>query len=356
MRFVDQVVIEVRGGQGGPGCVSFRREPYVPRGGPDGGDGGDGGDVVLVADAHMATLMDLRYHRKYKAERGRPGQGADKTGARGTDVEIRVPAGTLVFDDDTGEALADLVDDGQRFVAAPGGQGGRGNTRFRSATNQAPRQSDVGRPGSERSLRLELKLLADVGLVGFPNAGKSTLLSSMTSARPKIADYPFTTLVPNLGIVDLGSYTSCTMADIPGLIEGASSGKGLGHAFLRHVERTRVLLYVLDVTDEPAERYRVLRREVERYEDRLGHAVRIVCLNKVDLWPEDEPLPDVHGEDVLAISAVTTRGLDTLKNRLKQELASAPIELPVRAPAAKDPKDSKGSTVDPDLPDDIDDF
>ena len=355
MRFVDQVVIEVTGGQGGPGCVSFRREPYVPRGGPDGGDGGDGGDVVLVADGHMSTLMDLRYHRIYRAERGRPGQGSGKTGARGEDVEIRVPAGTLVFDDATGETLADLVEDGQRFVAAPGGQGGRGNTRFRSATNQAPRQADVGRPGVERRLRLELKLLADVGLVGFPNAGKSTLLSALTSARPKVADYPFTTLVPNLGIVDLGDYVSCTLADIPGLIEGASAGKGLGHAFLRHVERTRVLVYLLDVTDEPAARYRVLRREVERHEESLGGAERIVCLNKIDLWPDDEPLPDVHGEEVLAISAATSKGLDALRARLKHVLATAPDARPVRTPEPTPPA-REDPAPDDDLPDDIDDF
>jgi len=353
MRFVDQVVIEVRGGHGGPGCVSFRREPYVPRGGPDGGDGGDGGDVVLVADPHMSTLMDLRYRRSYQAERGKQGQGADKTGARGRDVEIRVPAGTLVFDEDSGETLADLIEPGQRFVAASGGQGGRGNTRFRSATNQAPRQSDTGRSGAERRLRLELKLLADVGLVGFPNAGKSTLLGSMTSAKPKIGDYPFTTLTPNLGIVDLGDYQSCTMADIPGLIEGASAGKGLGHAFLRHVERTRVLVYLLDVTDEPAERYRVLRREVERHAEHLGRARRVVCLNKVDLWPPDEALPDVHGESVLPISAATGAGMAELRGRLKHELSLAPHDLPVRAPG---PSAEATAAPDPELPDDIDDF
>ena len=352
MRFVDQVVIEVQGGQGGPGCVSFRREPYVPRGGPNGGDGGDGGDVVLLADAHMSTLMDLRYKRRYKAPRGMPGQGSDKTGARGEDVVVRVPAGTLVFDDETGEVLADLVEDGQRFVAAPGGQGGRGNSRFRTATNQAPRQADEGRPGAERRLRLELKLLADVGLVGFPNAGKSTLLRAMTSAKPKVADYPFTTLVPNLGIVDLGDYASCTLADIPGLIEGASAGKGLGHEFLRHVERTRVLVYLLDVTDEPAERYRVLRDEVARHAEHLVHARRIVCLNKLDLWLDEEPLPDVHGEDVLAISAATGRGLEALRARLRHELARAPEEVPLRAPEKRE----RARDVEPDLPEDIDDF
>ena len=356
MRFVDQVVIDVQAGAGGPGCVSFRREPYVPRGGPNGGDGGDGGSVVLVADENLSTLMDLRYHRRYRARRGEPGQGSDKIGAKAPDVEVRVPVGTLVYDEESGTLLADLVADGERMVAARGGKGGRGNARFKSSTNQAPRRADPGLPGEERRLRLELKLLADVGLVGFPNAGKSTLLSALTAARPKIADYPFTTLVPNLGILDLGDYRSCTMADIPGLIEGASEGKGLGHAFLRHVERTRVLVYLLDVTDEPAERYRALRREVERYAEALGRAERIVCLSKIDLWPEDEPLPDVHGEDVLGLSAVTRSGLDQLRSRLKSALADAAALPPTVGPeGASTPTDPASGDGD-ELPDDIDDF
>lgn len=320
MRFVDQVEIEVSSGAGGPGCVSFRREAFEPRGGPNGGDGGDGGSVVLVADRNLSTLMDLRYQRHYRARRGRPGEGQGRTGARGEDVRLPVPAGTLVYDADTDELLVDLVEHDQEFVAAVGGQGGRGNLRFKSATNRAPRQADTGRPGQQRRLRLELKLLADVGLVGFPNAGKSTLLSAMTAARPRIADYPFTTLVPNLGILDLGGFVSCTMADIPGLIEGASEGRGLGHAFLRHVERTRVLVYLLDVTDEPEERLRTLRTEVERYAGHLAQAEAIVCLNKVDLLGPDPELPEL-GEPALALSAVTRQGLDRLRDALKRSLA-----------------------------------
>lgn len=337
MRFVDQVVIEVESGRGGPGCVSFRRETYVPNGGPDGGDGGDGGSVVLVAEENLSTLMDLRYKKNYKARRGHPGQGQGKTGARGESLTIKVPRGTLVFDADSDELLADLVDIGQEFVVAKGGRGGRGNTRFKSSTNQAPRRADTGTPGEERRLRLELKLLADVGLVGFPNAGKSTLLSTMTSAKPKIADYPFTTLVPNLGILDLGGYVSCTMADIPGLIEGASEGKGLGHAFLRHVERTRVLVFLLDVTDEPFERYETLRAEVTRYAAHLANARRIVCLSKIDLWPADEELPDFGDEEILPLSSVTHAGLSELRARLKDELAIVRKEesvQPVQEPDA----------------------
>lgn len=356
MRFVDQVVIEVEAGAGGPGCVSFRREPYVPRGGPNGGDGGDGGSVVVVADENMNTLLDLRYRRHYRAKRGEPGLGSDMFGARGADAEIRVPAGTLVFDAQTGALVADLVTSGQRVVVAQGGKGGRGNMRFKSATNQAPRRADPGLPGEERTLRLELKLLADVGLVGFPNAGKSTLLASLTAARPKVADYPFTTLVPNLGILDLGDFQSCTMADIPGLIEGASEGKGLGHDFLRHVERTRVLVYLLDVTDEPLERYRVLRNEVRAHADVLGKARRVVCLNKVDLWPAGDPLPEFPDDDVLVISAVTQQGLAELRGRLKLELALAPALPPIVAPPpptdGTPPEDFESDT----LPDDIDDF
>lgn len=324
MRFIDQVHIEVEAGQGGPGCVSFRREPYVPRGGPNGGDGGDGGSVILVGDENVGTLLDLRYRRRYRAERGKAGQGSDRTGARGRSERIHVPLGTQVFDRESDELIGDIVEHGQELVAARGGQGGRGNARFKTSTDQAPRKADTGRPGESRELRLELKLLADVGLVGFPNAGKSTLLATLTAARPKVADYPFTTLVPNLGILDLGDYQSCVMADIPGLIEGASEGKGLGHAFLRHVERTRVLVFLLDVWDEPDERYRVLCRELEKHGEHLRRAYRVVCLSKMDLWPEDEPLPAVEeAEDVLALSSVTGRGLDELRRRLRHLLRVA---------------------------------
>jgi GTP-binding protein len=322
MRFVDQVIIVLEAGNGGRGCISFRREAYVPFGGPDGGDGGAGGSIVLVADANVGTLLDYRYRRRYHAQDGAAGEGSNRTGRGGADTVLKVPQGTLVYDDATGEQLGDLVESGTRLAVARGGIGGRGNYRFRSPSNQAPRRADAGRPGERRRLRLELKLLADVGLVGFPNAGKSTLLSRLTSARPKIADYPFTTLTPNLGIVDLGDYMSCTMADIPGLIEGASEGKGLGHAFLRHIERTRLLIFVLDVTDEPAGRYRALCREVETYTQSLVAAPRLVCLNKIDLWPAEDPLPVIPGEIALPISCVTGAGLPALRSAIKAAFAA----------------------------------
>jgi len=325
MRFIDQLTIEVAAGKGGPGCVSFRREAFVPKGGPDGGDGGRGGNVILIADPNVGTLLDLRYRRKYRARNGQPGQGSQKTGAGGEDVRLHVPMGTLVYDDASGELRGDLVESGQELVVARGGKGGRGNMRFKSATHQAPRRADGGMPGQESRLRLELKLLADVGLVGFPNAGKSTLLAGLTAAKPKIADYPFTTLVPNLGILDLGDFQSCVIADIPGLIEGAADGKGLGHAFLRHVERTRVLVFLLDVTDEPAQRYAALRAEVERYGDILGRCEHLICLNKMDLWPQQEPPPTIQqGLSALPISAATRAGFDDLKRQLKAALARAP--------------------------------
>jgi len=328
MRFIDQVIIDVAAGNGGPGCIAFRREAYVPFGGPNGGDGGRGGSVRLIGDPNQGTLLDFRYRRKYHAENGRPGEGSQRTGADGGDVVLRVPLGTLVFDAESGEQLGDVVEQGQELVVAVGGKGGRGNYRFRNSRDQAPRKADRGMPGEARRLRLELKLLADVGLVGFPNAGKSTLLSVLTAAKPKIADYPFTTLIPNLGILDLGDYQSCVIADIPGLIEGAAEGKGLGHAFLRHVERTRVLLFLLDVMDEPQARFDALCAEIESYGVTLSTARRLVCLNKLDLWPSDQELPRIAGAaDQLAISAATGKGLDELRKRLRLEMSRLRAEL-----------------------------
>jgi GTP-binding protein len=323
MRFIDQVEVEIHAGNGGRGCVAFRREAFVPFGGPNGGDGGNGGDVVLVADVNLSTLLDFRYRRSYRARNGSPGEGSQRSGATGEGIRLRVPAGTLVYDAENGELLGDLVHDGQELTVARGGKGGRGNYRFRSARDQAPRKADVGMPGERRRLRLELKLLADVGLVGFPNAGKSTLLSVLTAAKPKIADYPFTTLVPNLGILDLGDYRSCVIADIPGLIEGAADGKGLGHAFLRHVERTRVLLFLLDISDGPQQRYAALCAEIERYGETLGRARHLVCLSKLDLWPPDAALPRIDSDEpVLAISSVSGAGLASLRRQLAETLAS----------------------------------
>ncbi len=309
--FVDFARTWVKGGDGGNGCVSFRREKYVPKGGPDGGDGGDGGDVVVVADRHLTTLLDFRYRHRFAAGRGGHGQGANRSGARGEDVLIRLPVGTVVRDVESGQLIADLTAHGQRVIVAHGGKGGRGNAHFATPTNRAPRQCEPGGSGEERQLELELKVMADVGLVGLPNAGKSTLLSRLSAARPKVADYPFTTLTPHLGIVR-GAETSFVMADIPGLIEGAHAGKGLGIQFLRHVERTRVLVMVIDAAaGEPAEAYRVLRSELAQYSPALAEKPHIVALNKIDLLPEGR-IPDGNfapGVPICAISALTGEGL-----------------------------------------------
>ncbi len=337
--FLDVVTIQVLAGKGGDGCVSTRREKYVPRGGPDGGNGGRGGDVWLEANSQSTTLLDFRYRRRYEAAAGKPGSGQRMTGADGEPVVIPVPCGTSVFsrndapdEDAAGEEIlmGDLTDPGQRILVARGGRGGKGNWEFRSARNQTPMKATPGRPGDQREIRLELKLIADIGLVGAPNAGKSTLLSVLTAARPKIADYPFTTLVPNLGIVDLGQFTSCTLADIPGLIEGASEGKGLGHEFLRHIERTRALLYMVDVAQPDAgAALDGLRAELEAYGRRLTDLPFVVVLTKADLLPADDRTEAVvaaarawcathGGRDTLLISAVAGLGMDPLRHALRR--------------------------------------
>ena len=285
--FVDYAKIYLKGGDGGNGIVAFRREKYVPMGGPAGGDGGRGGNVIFVADEGLSTLMDFKYHKHFKAKRGSHGMGKNMHGAGGEDLVIRVPVGTVIFDDDNDAVIADLTQADQEVIVARGGRGGRGNARFSNSANRAPSISENGEPGQERWIRLELKLLADVGLVGFPNAGKSTLISVISAAKPKIADYPFTTLVPNLGVVQTRSHDSFVVADIPGLIEGAHQGTGLGHDFLRHVERTRVLLFVLDTAQTEGrdclEDYEVLRRELEAFNPEIASRPFLIVANKMDL-------------------------------------------------------------------------
>ena len=292
MKFIDEASIRVEAGKGGNGCVSFRREKYIPLGGPDGGDGGDGGSVYLLADGSMNTLVDLRFSRMFKAENGQQGMGRNCTGKGGSDLTVVVPVGTVVLDEDTGEQLGDLVEDGQRLKVAQGGFHGLGNTRFKSSTNRAPRQSTPGTAGEARSLHLELKVLADVGLLGLPNAGKSTLIRSVSAARPKVADYPFTTLYPNLGVVSIESHRSFVIADIPGLIEGAAEGAGLGIQFLKHVSRTRLLLHLVDVAPfdgtDPVESMRIIELELEKFSPELAKRERWLVLNKLDLLPEEE--------------------------------------------------------------------
>ncbi len=286
---VDFARVHIISGSGGPGCISFRREKYVPKGGPDGGDGGRGGSVIFQVDPHVRTLLDCREAPKFRADSGRPGQGNNKTGRDGEDLVIRVPAGTVIKDTETQELLADLTAAGETWLAAKGGRGGRGNARFATPTHQAPRRADRGESGVERFLTLELKLIADVGLVGLPNAGKSTLLSRVTRARPKIADYPFTTLEPNLGIVAMDDERTFVVADLPGLIEGASEGHGLGHQFLRHVERTRVLAFLIDASgEEPRATLELLEREISQYSATLAEKPRVVVLSKVDVLPPEE--------------------------------------------------------------------
>lgn len=290
MKFIDEARISVIAGDGGNGCVSFRREKYIPFGGPDGGDGGDGGDIYLVADSGINTLVDFRNARKYAAEPGRKGMGKNCTGRSGEDLFVRVPVGTLVHEADTDELIGDLVTDGQQLLVAKGGFHGLGNARFKSSTNRAPRQSKPGTPGERRNLELELKLLADVGLLGLPNAGKSTLIRSVSSARPRVADYPFTTLHPNLGVVSVSAHRSFVMADIPGLIEGASEGAGLGIQFLKHLARTSLLLHLVDMgpLGNPPEDYATILSELEKFSPELAERERWLVLNKVDLMPEDE--------------------------------------------------------------------
>ncbi len=287
MRFVDEIKIRVQAGKGGSGCMSFRREKYVPRGGPDGGDGGDGGDVVLVASERKQTLLDFRYRQLYRAKSGRHGQGKNKHGRSGADLVLQVPVGTMVKDPESGRVLADLDRPGRRWVAARGGRGGRGNARFATPTRRAPRFAEEGREGEERELKLELKLLADVGLVGFPNAGKSSLITAVSAATPKIADYPFTTLVPHLGVVAYGDAPPFVMADIPGLIRGAHQGAGLGFKFLRHIERTRVILHVIDISELPDENvllpWKQIEVELDSYSDVFADKPRVIALNKADL-------------------------------------------------------------------------
>ncbi|MFQ5489456.1 MAG: GTPase ObgE [Phycisphaerae bacterium] len=326
--FIDEAEIYVRGGDGGHGCASFRREKYIPRGGPDGGDGGNGGNVVLRAVAGIDTLLDFVGKHHWRAENGRPGEGKEKTGRGGRDLQVELPPGTLVYDRETGVLLKDLTPDGTETVIAAGGRGGRGNKKFATSTHQTPRECEPGQPGEERWLKLELKLIADVGLVGMPNAGKSTLLSRLSKARPKIADYPFTTLKPQLGIVELPGYRRFVMADLPGLIEGAHRGTGLGDAFLRHIERTHILLHLVDVNPpegepSPIQAYRAIRKELAAYSPELAAKPELVAATKVDLSPERDgvqALADQVDGQVLAISAVSGTGLDELLDHLWRQV------------------------------------
>ena len=331
--FYDQAKIYVKGGDGGAGAVAFRREKYVPEGGPSGGDGGRGGDIVFVGDEGLRTLVDFRYKRHYKGERGEHGLSKNMSGKGGEDIVLRIPVGTVVLDDDTGEVLADITEHGQRVIVAAGGRGGRGNARFMSNANKAPTLAENGEPGEEHWLRLELKLLADVGLVGFPNVGKSTIISKVSAAKPKIADYHFTTLVPNLGVVELDDGQSFVMADIPGLIEGAHAGAGLGHEFLRHTERTRIILHVLDISGseerDPLEDFRIIEEELRLYSPELAQRPVIVVANKIDIPGAEEQLvrlKEAVGEqhEIFAVSAATGEGLRALIYRIAQLLPETP--------------------------------
>ncbi len=329
--FIDRAKIMVTAGNGGDGIVSFRREKYVPKGGPNGGDGGNGGDVIIKTDDNLATLLDFRYKRHFKAESGKHGQGSDKTGKSGDDLIIRVPCGTLVKDFDSDEILADLVEQDQQVIIARGGKGGRGNARFATPTNRTPRHAEPGQEGEERTIFLELKLIADVGLVGLPNAGKSTLLSRLSAARPKIADYPFTTLAPNLGIVKYDEHSSFVMADIPGLIEGAHEGKGLGLDFLRHIERTRILVFLIEsISENILDTFQLLKNELRRHNPELLKRPAIVVVSKIDLLDENQlaGMQEILKSDnpVLKISAATGQGLEELKHTLWQYIIESNSE------------------------------
>jgi GTPase len=329
--FIDQVAITAQAGDGGDGCSSFRREKYVPLGGPDGGDGGRGGDVVLEADPNLTTLIDLRYKKTYLAEHGNPGKGKQMTGKSGKNLLIRLPPGTLVKDKDSGELLVDLKEAHQQYIVAKGGNGGHGNLHFQSSTQRAPRTLEPGWPGGSRNLFLELKLLADVGIMGFPNAGKSTLISKISNARPKIADYPFTTLVPNLGVVRLAEGESFVAADIPGLIEGAHTGKGLGHQFLKHIERTHLLLHLIDFSDIDKDailsRYHKLQLELKRFSPELAQKPQILVATKADDLQSQQNILDLQSSmaelnpSFFMISSLTGEGIQTLLWKIKEGLS-----------------------------------
>jgi GTPase len=340
--FVDEVDIHVEAGHGGRGAMSFRREKFVPRGGPDGGDGGHGGSIYVVAANNLNTLLNYRFQKTFSAGNGAHGEGSKRTGRRGEDIELAVPVGTVVYertDDDTLEEVADLTEDGQRILIAKGGLGGLGNAQFATSTNRAPRKAQPGLPGEDKDLRLHLKLLADVGLVGFPNAGKSTLISRISAARPKIADYPFTTLVPNLGVVGLSGDRSFVVADVPGLIEGAHEGHGLGHRFLSHLERTKVLVHLIDVSSmsgrDPVEDFEIIQRELALFPgrdatgERLMDKPQLVTANKIDALDEPERLERLmdhlrrRGIPLYAVSAATGQGLDALLEAMWKEVANA---------------------------------
>ena len=336
VKFIDEAIIEVIAGDGGDGSVAFRREKYVPRGGPSGGDGGKGGDVVFIADGGLSTLMDIKFRRRFVAGRGGQGMGKQMNGADGDDRELKLPVGTLVYDLETGELLHDLAITGERYIVAAGGRGGRGNMHFATSTHQAPRHAESGGKGAHKKLKLELKLLADVGLVGLPNAGKSTLISKISNSRPKIADYPFTTLEPNLGVAELDADTVLVLADIPGLIEGAHRGLGLGHSFLRHIQRTRVLIHLLDgMAEDPLLDFAQINSELALFDPNLKRKPQIVAFNKVDLpdvqerWAAVQAELQKRGYEAMAISAVAGYQVRPLLYRAAQLLDEAPPEEPV---------------------------
>ena len=333
--FIDEVRIYVKAGDGGNGCLAFRREKFVPRGGPSGGDGGRGGDVSMVATSHANTLLQFRFNPEHKAQRGRHGEGSQRTGADGTSIELQVPVGTVVYDEATGERLHDFAETGDRFCVAKGGKGGRGNQHFATPTHQAPTEHEPGKPGEEKRLRLELKLLADVGLVGFPNAGKSTLISRISAARPKIADYPFTTLEPNLGVVQLPQFRSFVVADIPGIIEGAHEGHGLGIQFLRHIERTRLLAHLVDMSEgtgrDPVRDFEVILEELASYSEALAAKPMIVVAAKMDVAQDParvEALRELarsRGLAFFAISSATGQGVDELKFAMAERVLAPAV-------------------------------
>ena len=335
MKFVDEAKIYIRSGDGGMGCVSFRREKYVPRGGPDGGDGGKGGDIVAVASKSHRTLLDMKYNQHHFAKRGDHGSGSNKTGKSASDLEIIVPVGTIVSDAETGEILADLTEDGQRSIIAKGGIGGRGNARFATSTNRAPRYAQDGIPGEEKTINLELKLLADVGITGLPNVGKSTFISRISAAKPKIADYPFTTLKPNLGIVKFGDYESFAVADIPGLIEGAHRGAGLGIKFLRHIERTSLLLHIIDISKEDYasgwEDFKTVNNELVSFSPAMIEKPQIVAINKMDLPVTQGRIEaerntfEKEGITIFPISAVTGEGIKALMGEIANKLKTCGV-------------------------------